>query len=207
MIGLTGGIASGKSTVAKRLSELGAAVFDADAVSREIMNDPGVIRRIRRAFGRSVFNDDGALDRRKLASVVFASEEKLKKLERITHPFIAELLKTRAAEAEACGKIVFVDAALLIESGFDRLCSAVWLVTAPMETRILRAMSRDGMTRDEVMARISKQMPDEKKAEYASLVIKNNGGLGELLTKTDRAYEDAVSGIFPKEKGDFNEEK
>ncbi|MBO4384876.1 MAG: dephospho-CoA kinase [Clostridia bacterium] len=206
MIGLTGGIASGKSTVTKRLRELGAVVFDADEAAREVMDDPDVLKRIGRTFGKGVFGPDGALDRRKLASVVFASEEKLKKLERITHPFIARLLKESAADAEADGKLVFVDAALLIESGFERLCSEVWLVTAPIETRILRAISRDGMTREEVMARILKQMPDEKKAGYASLVIENGGSLGELLEKVDRAYANAAGNAFYKEKGPDEEE-
>ncbi|MCR5610520.1 MAG: dephospho-CoA kinase [Clostridiales bacterium] len=189
MIGLTGGIASGKSMVTKRLRELGAVVFDADEVAREVMADPSALKKVRRAFGKGVFRDDGTLDRKKLAAVVFASEEKIKKLERITHPAIAKALKQRASEAEAAGSIAFVDAALLIESGFNRVCGEVWLVTAPLKTRILRAMARDGMTRDEAMARISKQMSDEKKAGYASVVIDNSGSLEELYLKVDAEYE------------------
>ncbi len=193
MIGLTGGIASGKSTVSRRLAELGAAVFDADEVSREVIASEEVLSRIREAFGDGVFGEDGSLSRPALAREVFASDENALLLDSIMHPAIAAELKKRARDAEESGApLVFVDAALLIESGFYKLCSEVWLVTASYETRIKRIMERDGLTREEAAARISRQMPEEEKRRYADTVIENDGGLSELIARTDwelaRAY-------------------
>lgn len=185
MIGLTGGIASGKSTVSKRLRELGAAVFDADEVSREVIASPEVLSRIRDAFGEEVFDEDGCLSRTALAKLVFASDENAQRLDAIMHPAIAKELQSRAEAAEAEGLMAFVDAALLIESGFYRLCGEVWLVTASYETRVKRIMERDGFTREEAEARIARQMPEEEKRKYATTVIDNDGGISELIARVD----------------------
>lgn len=186
MIGLTGGIASGKSTVSKRLRELGAEVFDADEISREVAASEDVLSKIREAFGDGVFFEDGSLSRPALASVVFSSDENAGKLDAITHPAIAAELKRRAREAEENGcPMVFVDAALLIESGFYKLCGEVWLVTASYETRVKRIMERDGLSRSEAEARISRQMPEDEKRKYASVVIENDGDVSELIARVD----------------------
>ncbi len=190
MIGLTGGIASGKSTVTARLSSLGAFVADADKVSREIMSDPKVLSRIREEFGGSVFAEDGGLLRTELALRVFSSEARTQLLNSITHPAIAERLLEMASEAEKSGEypLVFVDAALLIESGFYKYCDSVWLVTADTSLRIRRIMDRDGLSYDEAKARIERQMPDEDKLRYADTVIENDSGIPELIEKTDAAF-------------------
>ena len=194
MIGLTGGIASGKSTVTKRLRELGAFVIDADEIAREVMDDERILRKIKRAFGKGVFREDGSLDRRSLAEAAFASEEKTIRLELITHPEILMRLAQMQGDAERSGKhpIVFLDAPLLIESNFEHACEKVWLVTADEETRIARAMARSGMTREEVVLRMERQMPDNVKARYASVIIENDGSEEELLAKVDRAFEDEL---------------
>ena len=159
MIGLTGGIASGKSTVTARLRALGAFVADADEVSREVMTFPAVLGQVREAFGPGVFAPDGSLDRVELASRVFSSEKRTAALNAITHPVIREELIRQTCEAEALGvyPLVFTDAALLIESGFYTLCDRIWLVTARDDTRIRRVMERDGASYESARARISRR--------------------------------------------------
>ncbi len=190
MIGLTGGIASGKSTVTARLKALGAFVADADEVSREVISFPAVLEKIREAFGGAVFAPDGSLDRVELASRVFSSEKRTAALNGITHPVIREELLRVTGEAEASGlyPLVFVDAALLIESGFNELCERVWLVTAGTDTRIRRIMERDGATYEQACARISSQMPEDEKRAYADVVIENDSGLKELIEAVDAAF-------------------
>ena len=186
MIGLTGGIASGKSTVSARLKELGAEVFDADLISREVIASPEVLEKIRAAFGDGVFGGGGNISRKALADAVFASDENAKTLDDIMHPAIAAELRRRALAAEENGcPLVFVDAALLIESGFYKLCDEVWLVTASYETRVKRIMERDGLTREEAAARIARQMPEEEKRRYANTVIVNDGEISELIARVD----------------------
>lgn len=189
MIGLTGGIASGKTTVSARLRELGAFVADADEVSREVIADPAVLSRIRGRFGPEVFREDGSLDRRALAAAAFSEEGGAAALNAITHPAIAARLLELASEAEREGfPLVFVDAALLIEAGFNEFCSSVWLVTANTESRLARIMERDGLTYAEASARIANQLSDETKRLYANVVIENDGTYGELIEKVDRAF-------------------
>ncbi|MBO4563751.1 MAG: dephospho-CoA kinase [Clostridia bacterium] len=190
MIGLTGGIASGKSTVTEMLASKGAFIADADAVSREVMELPEVLCAVREAFGADVFREDGSLDRRALAARAFKDECSAALLNSITHPAIINRLRELAAEAEASGEypLVFVDAPLLIESGFHTLCDRVWLVTAKDETRIARIMLRDGLTYDEAALRIARQMPEEEKRRYATTVIENDGSFDELILSVDKAF-------------------
>ena len=198
MIGLTGGIASGKSTVTSRLRALGAFVADADEVSRSITDEPEVLSALREAFGAGIFNEDGSLNRSACAQRVFSSRERTQMLNSITHPAIAKKLTELAEEAEASGEYTaaFVDAALLIESGFYTLCSGVWLVTADTGLRIRRVMERDGLSYEEAALRISRQMPDEEKARFATVVIENNGSLEELIEKVDAAFAAETAAPF-----------
>ena len=190
MLGLTGGIASGKSTVAARLRALGAFVADADEVSRGIMNEPEVLARVRRRFGDGVFDSHGVLDRRALANAAFATEEGAAALNAITHPAIKRKLIAMTVKAEASGRypIAVMDVPLLIESGMHRICSGVWLVTANTETRIRRIIERDGVTRDEALLRINRQMSDDDKRAFATTVIQNDGSLEELIKQVDAAF-------------------
>ena len=147
MLGLTGGIASGKSTVTARLRVLGAYVADADIISREVMKSESVLSNIRSAFGDGVFLADGSLNRSELARVVFASPERVALLDSITHPAISKRLLELVVEAEESGKypLIFVDAALLIESGFYKFCDKIWLVTSNTGMRVRRIVLRDGI--------------------------------------------------------------
>lgn len=210
MIGLTGGIASGKSTVTARLKALGAFVADADEVSREVISFPAVLDKIRDAFGPAVFAPDGSLDRVQLAARVFSSEKRTASLNSIMHPVIREELLRVTGEAEASGlyPLVFVDAALLIESGFNELCERVWLVTASTDTRIRRVMERDGVSYESALERISRQMPEEEKREYADVVIENDSGLNELIEAVDSAFcsELKLGSVLDEIRNDYEED-
>ena len=190
MLGLTGGIASGKSTVSQRLKELGAFVIDADEVSRTVAESPAVIAELKKTFGEDIADEGGRLKRRELAARAFASDDSAQRLNAIMHPAIMGEIKSRRAYAEAsgCYPLIFIDAALLIESGFNSECSGVWLVTCGEETRVERIMQRDGLTESEARQRIARQMSDSQKSLYASRIIENDGTLGELIEKVDNAY-------------------
>ena len=190
MIGLTGGIASGKSTVTARLKALGAFVADADEISREVISSGEVLAAIRREFGSAVFSEDGSLDRSALATRVFSSRERAALLDSITHPAIAKRILEIVEAAENSGDypLVFVDAALLIESGFNRLCDRVWLVTANTGLRIRRIILRNGLSYEAAAKRVASQMPDDEKIPYSNVIIDNNGSMEELIERVDNAY-------------------
>ena len=190
MIGLTGGIASGKSTVTARLRALGAFVADADVVSREAVASKEVLTKLCEAFGDPVIAPDGSLDRAALAAAVFGSAEKTALLNAITHPAIAKMLLDTARGAESSGiyPLVFVDAALLIESGFYKNCDSVWLVTAEKQVRIRRVMARDGLSYEDAVKRIDRQMSDEEKRPFATTVIENDSTVSELIERVDEAF-------------------
>ena len=207
MIGLTGGIASGKSTVTKALRELGAEVFDADMISREVISSHGVLERVRGEFGNGVFRADGSLDRAALAEIVFSSNENAARLDAITHPAIIKALLERSAGAEERGHIAFVDAALLIESGFYRYCEEVWLVTADLETRVLRIMERDGLCREAAENRIARQMTDGEKLPFATVVLENNGSPEELKRRAAEAFLSYKEKKYKDEIGKYNAEE
>lgn len=190
MIGLTGGIASGKSTVAARLKRLGAFVADADDISRRVMELPGVLEKVRQCFGDEVFDSEGRLKRKALANIALATPQGTAALNAITHPAITEelLAEAHAAEAEGRYPLVVIDVPLLIETGMHQYCSSVWLVTANKETRIRRIIERDGVTRQEALLRMERQMSDEEKLAFATTVIDNDGTLEQLIVKVDEAF-------------------
>lgn len=192
LIGLTGSIGAGKSTVAARLKALGAYVIDADEVAREVSSRGSEgLREIVSAFGEGVLQADGALDRKKLAAIVFAEEEKRLALNAVLHPRILNAMRKRAAEVLAAKKnaIVVYDMPLLIETGEHARVDSVWLVTASDEARIARVMARDACTRDEARSRIAAQMPQEEKCAYAHEIIDNSGDLNALYARVDALYE------------------
>lgn len=196
-IGLTGGIAAGKSMVSGLLAELGAWILDADAISREVV-EPGTegLKAIAAEFGEKVIMPDGTLDRRALGAEVFGDPQKLERLNGILHPIIkAEMLK-RAAEIEEQHPkdIVIFDVPLLIESGWQDVADEVWLVSAPIEQRIRRIAMRDGLDEKQAMERISAQMTDEQKAKYADVIINNGGSIQELEERVTKLYAERKYG-------------
>lgn len=179
VICLTGGIGSGKSRVAALLRQLGAAVISADEVARELSR-PGtdVHRAIVAAFGPDVVAADGTLDRRALGRRVFADPEARRCLEGITHPAIRKEMEQRLAALRAAPDpppAVVLEIPLLFETGGRYPCDQVWVVYAPEEVRVARVMARDGLSRDEVLARMRAQWPLEEKVRRADVVIDNGG--------------------------------
>ncbi|MGA1837097.1 dephospho-CoA kinase [Herbiconiux sp. 11R-BC] len=194
VIALTGGIAAGKSTVTKRLRELGAVTIDADQLAREAV-EPGTpgLAAIRDRFGASVIAPDGSLDRPALGAIVFADEAARLDLNGITHPAIAALLKQRLAETAAADPdaVVVYDVPLLAESGGRRggLFEFVVVVEAPAEQRVERLIALRGMPRDEAERRIASQASDAERRALADVVIDSGGTLDETLAQVDAAWE------------------
>lgn len=178
LIGLTGGIACGKSTVSGMMRELGLPVIDADQIARDVVR-PGepAYRAIVEEFGRDILNDDATIDREKLGALVFADEEKRKKLEALTHPpvfrAIAEEVRRLARERRA--KAIVIDAALLFESGLSDSMDETVVVSVPEEIQRARLMERDGLSLEDARRRIASQMPTAQKEELAKYILDNSG--------------------------------
>lgn len=171
IIGLTGGIGSGKTTVAQMFMELGVPVYIADARAKEVMDLPEIRARLKERFGTSVF-EQGTLNRKKLAQIVFSDKEKLQALNEIVHPAVATDFTSWVKQREGHG-FVIREAAILFESGSYRDCDKIITVTAPSETKIARVMQRDNATRQQVMNRMENQWTDEQKVAKSDYVIDN----------------------------------
>ncbi|WP_339821060.1 dephospho-CoA kinase [Paenibacillus sp. FSL R7-0216] len=192
-IGLTGGIATGKSTVSRMLANLGAAVLDADLIAREIM-EPGypVLAAVRERFGQGVLHPDGTLNRKKLGEIVFSHPEERKALEALTHPAIRSEMKRRLDELEQEDphRLVVADIPLLYESGLDPLYEEIMVVYVPRELQMSRLIQRDGLSREAAEQRLSAQMDIEVKKERADILIDNSGGLDETKRQIDVFWRD-----------------
>ena len=200
VVGLTGGIASGKSSFAEALRAHGAAVIDADALARAAVA-PGspALAEIARAFGAGVIAPDGALDRKRMAEVVFSDAAARRRLEAITHPAVRRAMEAETARLGAEGHaLVFYDVPLLFEVGLDRTLDAVVVVWAPPELQRARRAARDGLGRAEADARLAAQLPIDEKAARADFVVENAGAPGELGPKADRLLADLRRGAGRK---------
>lgn len=188
VIGLTGGIGAGKSTVSDFLKEKGYIVIDADAIAHQITEKgAAALKKIALCFGADILQKDGSLNRKKLASIVFGDEEKKKQLEQITTMEVVEIIKNQLNDLRKGGKydIIFVDAPLLFETGADKLTDCVWLVDADIEVRISRVMDRDQASREEVKNRIQTQMSSEEKKRRSAEIIDNSKGKEELYQQVE----------------------
>lgn len=197
LFGLTGGIGSGKSTVARRFRERGLPVIDADEIARAVVakGTPGLAAVVER-FGPSVLDPDGNLDRKGLASVVFHDENARRALNTITHPRVAALAAERTQELELRGEpLACYEVPLLFESGLGEILRPVVVVTAPVDVQVARAAARDGATPGEVEARVRAQLPLADKAARADHVIDNSGSLAATLAQAD-ATLDAICRKF-----------
>ncbi len=197
LIGLTGSIASGKSTVSRRLIELGAKVLDADEISREVTKKGSEgLAKIKVAFGAQVIAQDGTLNRKRLAELVFSNLEQLDALNKILHPLIMNSMReqTRLIGLNNADAVIVWDMPLLIEIGADKDVDEVWLVAARDELRLNRAMERDGATRQSVLARMAAQCPQEEKRRHADIIIENDGSVSELIEKVDALYKAVKDG-------------
>lgn len=179
VIGLTGGIASGKSTVASFLKELGAYVIDADRVAREVVL-PGcsAYLDIVKEFGEEILGPDGKINRAKLGGIIFQNPPARKKLNEITHPRIIKEIRRQIEERkkENPAGIIVIDVPLLIETGMIEMVDEVWLAALPEKQQILRLIERDGYTEEEAEKRIKSQMPLNEKRKFAHRII-DTGGL------------------------------
>lgn len=192
-IGLLGGIASGKSLVARLLAEMGAGLLDADQAGHQALQLPRIMAAARQRWGEKIFGPDGAIDRRKLAQIVFApgeqGEQERKFLEELTHPVIGRLLAEQAQRFAAEGKKAAVlDAALLLEAGWDKLCKMLVFVDAPLELRHSRALER-GWTSQEFLAREAAQLPIEQKRARADLIIDNSATVEYTRAQVERLWQ------------------
>jgi dephospho-CoA kinase len=194
VVGLTGGIASGKSTVAAMFAELGAVVVDADAlVSRILTKGSPVLAEVAETFGGEVLKADGSLDRAALADKVFDDPAARKRLELITHPRVAALAAERITEAQKAGaRVIVYDAALLVETGAFRTVDVVVVVEAPVETRLQRLRERKGMEPDEAKARMAAQLDDSARSAVADHVIHNDSDLNVLRSRVKLVWETLV---------------
>jgi dephospho-CoA kinase len=185
IIGITGSIASGKSQVTQYLTEKGFTVLDCDLIARQIAEpQQSGWQAVREQFGEGFFHADGTLNRRALGAYVFGDEERLKQLNSIMHPLIrAELNKQiRLHSGE---ERVFVDGAVLIESGMHDLCEQLWLIWAEDDVRLKRIMARDGLREQEARNRMFAQMPQEEKKQFATHILMNEGSLEQLYRAVD----------------------
>ncbi len=190
-IGLTGGIACGKSNVSACLRDLGAVIIDGDVLSRELTAPGGAaLPDIRQVFGGGVFHPDGTLNRRALGAAVFGHDDMRKKLDGIMQPLLLTMILRSIEDARQAGAAMCVlDMPLLYEVGLDRLCDRVWCVYIPEEMQLERLMARDGFTREEASARLRSQMPAAEKAERADVVIDTSGSIEYTCSMIPALYE------------------
>jgi len=198
VIGLTGGIAAGKSTIAQELARLGAVVIDADKVGHEAYA-PGTEgwQLVRDAFGEGVVAPDGTIDRRALGAIVFADPAQRDRLQAIVWPLIKRMIAERLAELRAAGTVpvAVVEAAVLLEAGWQDLVDEVWVVIVPPEVAIERLVARNGLTPEQARARLAAQLSNEERARRATVVIDNARPLDETLAQVRRLWQQlAVAG-------------
>lgn len=190
IIGLTGGIASGKSVVSQRLAESGAIVIDADKVGHESYRQgTEAYRAVIEAFGNDVAGPDGEIDRKALGGKVFGDPEARRRLETIVWPAIRASMEERLAELRAHDTaLAVIEAAVLIEAGWVSLVDEVWVVTATPATARRRLGERNGLTGEQAESRLRAQLSNEERRSHADIVIENDGSLEELRRAVDDAW-------------------
>ncbi|MDM1040629.1 MULTISPECIES: dephospho-CoA kinase [Empedobacter] len=184
--GITGGIGSGKSTAAKFFEELGIPVYNSDTRAKTIQNENSEVKvKIIAAFGEEAYNENG-LNKPYLSKQVFQNNEKLKLLNSIVHPAVFQDFEDwkKAQKSD----IVMKEAAILIESGSYKDCDVVISVVADIETRIARTIERDGLSREEILARINNQISDEERIAKSDFIIDNNGDLAHLKNEVEQTF-------------------
>ena len=195
MIGLTGGIACGKSTVAAMLREHGAPLIDADQLARDVVA-PGTagLADIAETFGPEMMTDDGFLDRKRMSALVFSDPVERAKLEAITHPLIFARFTALSQKYQQQGEqVVIYDAALLFERGLDHLMNAIVVVTVPPPVQLHRLRDREGIDEEEALRRITAQMPLEEKVRRADFVIDNGQTLQHTRAQLDYVWRQIMS--------------
>jgi dephospho-CoA kinase len=189
VIGLTGGIGTGKTQVSQTLQTLGATVINADLVGHEAyLPHTETWRAVVSAFGPDILDAEDQIDRRKLGGIVFSDPEQLEQLNSIVHPRIYAMISDRIGELGKDGaEVVVVEAALLIEARWTPLADEVWVVTAPKE-QVLERLTTRGMSTDQALSRISSQMPQDERVSHADVVISNDSGIDELASSVSEKW-------------------
>jgi len=190
VIGLTGGIGSGKSTVSQFLAELGAVIVDADKVGHEAFKpDTEAWREVVAAFGKQILTASGDIDRKKLGELVFGNPESLSRLNQIMHPRIYELVKAQLGEYRGQGvEVVVLEAPLLVEAGWTSLVDEVWVTIASESTVLGRIKGRTGLSERESLARIRSQLSSEERVKHADVVINTDCTLDELKARVGELW-------------------
>ena len=202
VIGVTGGIGSGQSTVCTRLQERGCRIIDVDKKAKQIINkDAALQRELKNVFGEKIFSPDGHLDRKKLAQIAFKNESSTLQLNQLVHPRMVAEVVEEMETARFSGKypLIVIDAALIYEISIEQMFDAIIVVYASMENRIKRVMERDGLSRREILVRVRRQIPLDDKKQWADYVIENNGSVEDLRSKTDQIF-DKLTARIPKDR-------
>lgn len=193
VVGLTGGIASGKSTVSSLLKARGAVIIDADEIAKRTMlpGKPAWVQTVNH-FGEQILNDKKDIDRKKLANIVFSAKKQLEALNSFTHPEILKEIKRQLKHyKKAGGKVIVLDAALLLELGLHTIVDEVWLVSIDEKTQLERLMSREkALDTKQAMARIKSQMSLKEKLRYAHRVIDNSGSIENTKIQVDKIWRE-----------------
>lgn len=194
-IGLTGSIATGKSTASKMLQNLGCIIIDGDLIAREVALDAAVLKEIQKTFGDEILDEKGKLRRKKLGEKVFSDSEALEKLNKIMHPAIRERIKYRMEMIEKktrnqeTSAYVVIDGALLIEMNLHRLVDEVWVVTLPEKVQLERLMRRDNISKGSAKKRIQAQMGTAEKVKFADVVLDNSKDEHYLQKQIEKEFE------------------
>ena len=193
-IGLTGGIGTGKSLVSNLLNDLGATVVNADLLGHEAYL-PGTVGfdMVVDAFGDQIVGEDGTVDRKKLGPIVFSNPQNMSKLNAIMHPLIRDMIQGQLEEYSSNGTdVVVVEAAVLIEAGWQDLFDEVWVVTSDKETVIERLKDRNSLSREDAIARIESQMSNDERVGHSNVVISNDGTTDELADGVEQIWNTRV---------------
>jgi dephospho-CoA kinase len=187
VIGLTGGIGSGKSTVARYLADLGAVVIDLDKVGHEVLKSGSrAFQRVVREFGKDILDASGEIDRARLGNLVFKNRKALARLNRIVHPAIDKIVNEKIEEYRRQGvKVVVLEAAAMLEAGRAAQADEIWVAVAPEATVLRRLSARSGYSEEESKARIHSQLPNEERIKQANVVIDTDCSLDELKARVE----------------------
>ncbi len=191
IIGITGGIGTGKSTVAEYLKNLGYTVMDADKIGREVSKSPEVIKEVRDRFGKE-YVDGEKLDRKAIAELIFSDPTKKRVFESIVTKKILDRVRLKIGEYRTCDReaVVFLDAPTLFETGAESMVDEIWVVTADKDKRVERAVARDGCSTEEIMRRMNNQMPEQEKIAKSDVVIDNSQDISSLFRRLERILQD-----------------
>ena len=180
VLGLTGGIGMGKTTISNFLKKFDFKILDADLISRQVISRPATLQQLAACFGQTIIDQNGELDRKALGTIVFNNPGKLAQLDQIMQPLIrAEYTSQLKQARQAKIPVVVIDAALLFEQNYAGKCDAVMTVSLPQELQLKRIMQRDKITKTEALKRIASQIPDEKRKKMATIVIDSSGTVEE----------------------------